>query len=153
VGYRRRSFGRLIRMIGFYGFNPMQNPGTSRLFSPNVIQQGQQAFTQGYGQFKPFNEEDFAKQQEAAKAAALEAQASKKQTTGAIPGWNYAKQGFGGMSGFDAGMEARMIANLQRGKTLQQVAGVSMAGGRAPTREARDRSSAFQLLAKQYGLV
>lgn len=136
-------------MIGFYGFNPAQNPSTSRLFGPNIVNQGQQAFQQGYGQFKPFNEEEFAQQQAAARAAALANQAKPL----GVQGWNYAKQGFGGMSGFDAGMEARMIANLKRGKSLDTVAGVGMAGGRAPTREARDRSAAFRLLAQQHGLI
>lgn len=83
-------------MIGFYGFNPAQNPATSRLFGPNVVDQGQQTFQQGWSQFKPFNEEEFAQQQAAAKAAALAAQSKQSQQPPAqyyIDSWNQGIKG------------------------------------------------------------
>lgn len=66
-------------------------------------------------------------------------------------GWNFAKQGFGGMSGYASPFEAAMLRKLQSGRTMQQVMGPGMVSGRAPTRQALDSRSAFRLLAAQYG--
>lgn len=143
-------------MIGFYGFNPAQNPSTSRLFGPNIVNQGQQAFQQGFAQFKPFNQDDFQNQQAQAqaRAAALAAQSQQKAPSlGAVQGFDYSKYGFGGQTGFDSGMEARMIKSLKAGKSLNQVASWSTAGGKAPTKQQRDKITAFRLLAQQHGFV
>ncbi len=40
---------------GFYGFDFSQNPLYSRLFSPEVINKGQAAYTQGMSQFTPYD--------------------------------------------------------------------------------------------------
>lgn len=42
-------------MIGFYGFNPSSYGLNSRLFNPALLQNAQNAFTQGYGQFRPYD--------------------------------------------------------------------------------------------------
>jgi hypothetical protein len=41
--------------MNFYGFDWQQAPQYSRLFSPSVVNRGQQAYGQGMGQFKQFD--------------------------------------------------------------------------------------------------
>ena len=57
--------------MSFYGFDWQNTPQFSRLFSPDVVNRGQQAFTQGMSQFTPYDPEQLQKikDQQAARLA------------------------------------------------------------------------------------
>lgn len=67
--------------MNFYGFDWQNTPQYSRLFSPQTVNAGRQAYGQGMSQFTPYDPQQLEKLK-AAQAARLQAQAPKNTGIG-----------------------------------------------------------------------